>query len=85
MSERNKCLVFGANGYIGRHLVKFLREGGLSVKATDIQDCFVGADVDYFKTDITDVLNLKGIDWDIDYVFPFGFINIDPSFFECFF
>ncbi len=82
MSERNKCLVFGANGYIGRHLVKFLREGGLSVKATDIQDRFVGADVDYFKTDITDVLNLKGIDWDIDYVFMFAGITGTTRSFE---
>ena len=82
MSDRNKCLVFGANGYIGRHLVKFLKEGGLSVKATDIQDRFVSADVDYFKTDITDVLNLKGIDWDIDYVFMFAGITGTTRSFE---
>ena len=82
MSDRNKCLVFGANGYIGRHLVKFLKDGEFSIKASDIQDESVGTNVDYFKTDISNVENLKGIDWDVDYVFMFAGITGTTKSFE---
>ncbi len=82
MSDRNKCLIFGANGYIGRHLVKFLMDGECSIKASDIQDESVGDAVDYFKTDISTVENLKGINWDVDYVFMFAGITGTTKSFE---
>ena len=82
MSDRKKCIVFGANGYIGRHLVKFLKDGDFKVLATDIQDHFVSADVDYFKTDIVEVENLKGFDWNVDYIFMFAGLTGTTKSFE---
>ena len=77
-----KAIVLGANGYIGRHLVKFLMARGFSVKATDIQDQHVSAEVDYFQVDIIDAENLKSINWDVDYVFMFAGITGTSNSFE---
>jgi len=73
--NKKTCVVFGANGYIGRHLVYFLKNNGFKIKASDIQDNFGSFDIDYFKSDIVNVDDLKGIDWAVEYVFMFAGIT----------
>jgi UDP-glucose 4-epimerase len=74
MNEKT-CIVFGANGYIGRHLVYFLKNNGFKIKASDIQNKFESFDIDYFKSDIVNADDLKGIDWAVGYVFMFAGIT----------
>ena len=56
-----RCIVFGASGYIGRHLVDYLRGQGHQV---DIPLDFSGGRVDLTNKDA-----LKNIIWDVDVVF----------------
>lgn len=65
MKNRKTCIVFGANGYIGRHLDYFLKNEDYNVKAFDIQGKFG-------SFDITNIENLKNIDWNVDCVFMFA-------------
>jgi UDP-glucose 4-epimerase len=75
MYNNRKCIVFGANGYLGRHLVYFLKNADFDVKAFDIQDNFESFETDYLKLDISKVFNLKNIDWNVDYIFIFAGIT----------
>jgi len=70
-----KALVFGANGYIGSHLVYFLKGTNFRIKAFDIQEKFDDPEVDYFKLDITKIDNFKNIDWNVDYIYMFAGIT----------
>ena len=67
-----KCIIFGANGYIGRHLVYALREEQCIVQAFDIQNKPFVLDVDYRTADVTAIHDLRDIDWDVDFVFMFA-------------
>lgn len=73
-SER-RCAVFGANGYIGRHLVDALMRSGICVKAFDVQEVPFSAGVDYMKVDISDPSMLQDISWDVDSVYMFAGIT----------
>lgn len=75
MLNKNTCIVFGANGYIGRHLVFFLKQQDFIVKASDIQDKFESFSSDYFKSDILNFGDIEEIDWDVEYVFIFAGIT----------
>lgn len=70
-----RCAVFGANGYIGRHLVDALLRSGVSVKAFDVQDLPFSPGIDYGKVDITDQSMLQDIRWDLDAVYMFAGIT----------
>lgn len=75
IGDNIRCIVFGANGYLGRHMVYFLKNNGYNVKASDIQDKFEYFNVDYVKADILNIKDLRGIGWDVDYVFMFAGIT----------
>ena len=75
MDNNKKCIVFGANGYLGRHLVYFLKNANINVKAVDIQDRFESFEIDYLKLDISNIESFKNINWDLDYVFIFAGIT----------
>jgi len=70
--HNKKCIVFGADGYIGRHLTHFLLEAGNTVKAYGLTPDVVSADLHYQVVDIANAANLQGIDWDVDAVFMFA-------------
>jgi UDP-glucose 4-epimerase len=70
--EKKKCLVFGANGYIGRHLVDGLLKNGCCVKAIDIHSDPSNPNVPYFSMDISCVPAVRSVDWDVDYIFFFA-------------
>lgn len=65
MKNRKTCILFGADGYIGRHLDFFLKNEGYSVKAFDIQGRSG-------RVDITNIESLKSIDWNVSSVFIFA-------------
>lgn len=75
MNNKKTGIVFGANGYLGRHLVYFLKKTNFSVQAFDIQDKFEDFAIDYSKLDILSVENLKNIDWNVNCVFMFAGIT----------
>ncbi len=70
-----KCIVLGANGYIGRHLVKRLIVTGLDVKTYDLHDQSQSPEAFYNRIDITNKDSLNSIDWDVDLVFVFAGIT----------
>jgi UDP-glucose 4-epimerase len=70
--KNKKCLVFGADGYIGRHLVHFLLQSGNVVTAFGLAPEGPVGEIDYRVIDIADRASLDGIDWDVDAVFMFA-------------
>lgn len=62
-----KCLVFGAGGYLGRHLVAALRAAGHAVVAAPSR-----ADTPESRVDICDARTLTRLDWAVDVVFVFA-------------
>ena len=56
-----RAIVFGSKGYIGKHLVNYLRSNNYEL----------WKDLDQ-KIDITESKNLKRINWNVDYVFLFA-------------
>jgi len=75
MEARNTCIIFGAGGYIGRHLVSYLTDSGFNIKAYDLDDTIESFDVDYSKIDILNIQELKNINWNVGYVFMFAGIT----------
>ena len=68
-----KVLVTGACGFIGSHLVNYLKEKGHSVKAVDIKqqsECFLRLEADEFcHADLRDYSNRLLVTKDVDYVY----------------
>jgi UDP-glucose 4-epimerase len=70
--DGKKIIVFGANGYLGKHLVHHLVKPGAIVLASDIQDNSYDHSIHYKKYDITNSFCLKDVDWNVDFVFVFA-------------
>lgn len=64
-----KCAIIGGKGYIGKHLVFYLRQRGISSMVYDMQDC---DEPNYKKIDITNLESVAEIDLNIDYIFLFA-------------
>ena len=73
--NKKKSIVFGSNGYIGRHLVHFLKECSSSIQAFDIQETSCMPITSYEKMDLSEKPDFSSIDWDVDYVFIFAGIT----------
>lgn len=67
-----RTAVLGANGYLGRHLVHFLRLAGHAVQAYDIQDGPADPGVAYRRLDVTDAASWAAFDDTVDAVFFFA-------------
>lgn len=67
-----KAIVFGANGYIGRHLVYYLNQQQFDVLPSDISPLSIGENKNYQSIDITTITSVKELDFDVDYIFCFG-------------
>lgn len=68
-----KVLVTGASGFIGSHLVNYLKEKGYFVKAADIKpasECYLRLGADEFcHSDLRDYSNCLSVTKDVNYVF----------------
>ncbi len=64
-------LITGSAGFVGRNVIKALRNANISFVATDVIDSAFGKDVEYVKLDTTDRDEVFKVfkDYDIDYVF----------------
>lgn len=67
-----KVLIFGANGYIGRHLAFRMIQQGAKVIGSDIQDYSLDPAINYIRLDTTNLLNFSEVNWNIDFVFIFS-------------
>ena len=67
-----KSIVFGANGYLGRHLVHYLQKDGHNVLASGAKDKSIDSIVNYFKADISNEAEVEQIDFNVDYIFVFA-------------
>lgn len=64
-----KVAIIGSKGYIGKHLMFYLKRRGFKVMSYDV---IPGEEVDYQQVDMTDVNSLSKIDLDVDYIFMFA-------------
>lgn len=67
-----KAIVFGANGYIGRHLVYYLGLNQFDVMPSDISSSSVDNHKVYKSVDITLFNDVQSLDFEVDYIFCFG-------------
>lgn len=67
-----KSVVFGANGYIGRHLVYYLNKQGQQVLASDVAQTSIDDHQKYVPIDITNANAVAALDFDVDYIYCFG-------------
>lgn len=67
-----KSIVFGANGYIGRHLVYYLKKQEQQVLASDVAQTSIYNNQKYVPIDITDVNAISRLDFNVDFIYCFG-------------
>lgn len=67
-----KSIVFGANGYIGRHLVYSLMEKEHEVLSVGVEDKSLDDVANYVQVDVTDKSQIESISFDVDYIFVFA-------------
>ena len=67
-----KSVVIGSNGYIGKHLVYYLKRKGVLFRIYDIQDV---DDLNYEKINIISRESVEKINLNVDYIFIFAGIT----------
>ena len=64
-----RCAVIGSMGYIGKHMVYYLQNMGITPMCYDVVDC---SDDNYLKVNLSDPRDVKKINLDVDYLFVFA-------------
>lgn len=64
-----KCAVIGGKGFIGKHLVYYLKREGHQVATYDV---LKSEEEGYTRIDMTDVESVAAIDLNVDYIFMFA-------------
>lgn len=64
-----KCAVIGSKGYIGRHLVWYLSQMGITADCYDVAE---DTDDHYTQIDLTSNDSVLKINFDVDYIFMFA-------------
>ena len=81
MKNNKKAIVFGSNGYIGRHLVKELISQEFEVEAYDITEPLLKIDCNFTRMDLLNKEELNLISWDVEFIFLFaGLTGTDVGF-----
>ena len=76
----SKAILFGANGYLGRHIAYFLKKAHIDFIPTDINEYSIDRLPGYRKIDITNPSELHRINFNTDYIFAFaGLTGTDNS------
>jgi len=68
----SSAILFGANGYLGRHIAYFLKQNQIVFIPTDIAEASIDHHPNYKKIDITSKDDLQQLDFNIDYIFAFA-------------
>lgn len=66
---KKRIVIIGSNGYIGKHIVKYLERYNTFTECYDIVDC---DQPNYKKVDLTDKESVKRINLNVDYIFMFA-------------
>ena len=69
------ALIFGANGYIGRHLIHYLRQHEFNCCASGNKPISIDGLSNYIPVDITHKSQLNKLDFHVDYIFLFAGIT----------
>ena len=64
-----RCAVIGGKGFIGKHLVYYLKKKGHQVASYDVVE---SEEEGYIRIDMTDVNSVAAMNLDVDYVFMFA-------------
>lgn len=67
-----KAILFGANGYLGRHIAYFLKKNQIEFIPTDIGEISIDNYSNYKKIDVTQKDDIQQLDFNVDYVFVFA-------------
>lgn len=67
-----KSIVFGANGYLGRHLVYYLQKAAHDVIAAGAKEESIDAITNYIQADISNETEINCIDFNVNYIFVFA-------------
>ena len=71
-----KVIFFGSSGYIGSHLVEYLKNKNYYISGYDIHNNTNSKTIDdYSKVDISNIKDLERIDFDVDYIYYFSGIT----------
>lgn len=71
-NSSKKVMVFGANGYLGRHLVYYLLQQGFEVFPIGNSKVSIDNLANYRSIDVKDKTALSTLDWEQDFVFVFS-------------
>ena len=73
---KKSCVVFGAGGFIGSHVLDALKKRKFNVVASDLKKSkWISSDIKFIKADITKFENLKKIKLKVDYILIFSAIS----------
>lgn len=67
-----KAIVFGCNGYLGRHLTYFLKLNNIEVLPLGKSSKSVDKHVNYQQVDISKKKDILSLDFNVDYIFVFA-------------
>jgi UDP-glucose 4-epimerase len=67
-----KAIVFGANGYLGRHIAYYLKKNKIDLIPTDIAKTSIDNHSNYKSIDITNKSELFQINYNVDFIFMFA-------------
>ena len=70
-----KAIIFGANGYLGRHLAKALKANNIAFIPTGRATKSIDNYSNYVQVDICKPETLAQLDFDVDYIFVFAAIT----------
>jgi UDP-glucose 4-epimerase len=77
----NKAIIFGANGYLGRHLAFFLMQQNIDFISLGNASLSKDSHENYKQIDITNYDQVSSIDFNVDYIFVFaGITGTDAGF-----
>lgn len=74
-----KCIVIGSKGYIGKHIVFYLKQMGIEPICYDLNEDEVD---NCYKIDLTDRNSFRSIDLNVDFIFFFSGLTGTLSGFE---
>lgn len=70
-----KAIIFGANGYLGRHLAKALKANNISFVATGRAAKSIDHYENYVQVDVCNLESLAKLDFNVTYIFVFSAIT----------